>query len=271
MPRIDHVVLAVRDLDAAAAHFEALGFTLTPRATHPFGTGNRLAQFAGSFLEVLTVVEPEKITEADGDRFSFGAFNRDYLATGEGFSMLVLSSTDADTDRARYQAHGLKAYDRFDFERTAIQPDGTPRTVAFRLAFTSHPDLPACGFFTCQNRFPENFWKPAFQSHANTARDIAEIALVVDEPVRFEGFLSAYADAPAIGPADHRVITTDAGTLALMTPATFAARYGAAPQASNRLLGLTIAVADLSMAPGEAHGGAKVVAMPGFWMRFVER
>jgi len=270
MPRIDHVVLAVRDLDAAASAYEALGFTLTPRANHPFGTGNRLAQFAGSFLEVLTVVEPEKISEPDGNRSSFGAFNRDYLAAGEGFSMLVLSSTDADADLARYRAHDLKAYDRFDFERTAIQPDGTPRTVAFRLAFTSHDDLPACGFFTCENRFPENFWKPAYQTHANTARDIAEIALVVDEPARFEAFLSAYAATPATGPADHRVIETTAGTLALMTPAVFATRYGAVSQATNRMLGLTIAVADLAKAPGEAHGDAKIVTMPGFWMRFVE-
>jgi catechol 2,3-dioxygenase-like lactoylglutathione lyase family enzyme len=40
---IDHVVLAVRDLDRAAARYEQLGFTLTPRASHedrvlaPFG------------------------------------------------------------------------------------------------------------------------------------------------------------------------------------------------------------------------------------------
>lgn len=270
MARLDHVVLAVRDLDAAASHYEALGFTLTPRATHPFGTGNRLAQFAGSFLEVLTVVDPKKITEPDGTSFSFGAFNREFLSAGEGFSMLVLSSHDADADLTRYATAGLKTYERFDFERTAVQPDGTRRTVAFRLAFTSHDDLPNCGFFTCENRFPDNFWKPAFQSHANTARDIAEVALVVDEPVRVEPFMSTYADAPAIGPADHRLITTDAGTIALMTPATFRSRYGAPVNALNRLLGLTIAVADLSKAPGERHGEAKIVTMPGLQMRFVE-
>ena len=31
---IDHVVVAVRDLDRAAHSYEALGFTLTPRAMH---------------------------------------------------------------------------------------------------------------------------------------------------------------------------------------------------------------------------------------------
>jgi hypothetical protein len=43
---IDHVVLAVRDLDRAAGTFQGLGFTLTPRAMHEdrMGTSNRLAQ-----------------------------------------------------------------------------------------------------------------------------------------------------------------------------------------------------------------------------------
>ena len=47
MRGLDHLVLTVRDLDAAEARFRALGFTLTPRAHHPFGTSNNLAIFDG--------------------------------------------------------------------------------------------------------------------------------------------------------------------------------------------------------------------------------
>lgn len=46
------------DLDAAAASYEDLGFTLTPRAFHPdnMGTSNRLAQFKDeTFIELLEV------------------------------------------------------------------------------------------------------------------------------------------------------------------------------------------------------------------------
>ena len=53
---IDHVVLCVRDLEAARAAFQHLGFTLTPHAVHPFGTGNSLVQLQGCFIELLTVV-----------------------------------------------------------------------------------------------------------------------------------------------------------------------------------------------------------------------
>ena len=47
---IDHLVLCVRDLEAARAIYRRLGFTLTPPARHPWGTGNSLVQLQGNFL-----------------------------------------------------------------------------------------------------------------------------------------------------------------------------------------------------------------------------
>ena len=63
---IDHVVLTVRDLDAAAITYQRLGFTLTPRAAHhdQMGTSNRLVQFRGrNFIEVLEVDRPEHLPD----------------------------------------------------------------------------------------------------------------------------------------------------------------------------------------------------------------
>src|SRR5262249_61200545 len=65
---IDHVVLAVRDLARVAATYEALGFTLTPRALHEdrMGTSNRLAQFkAKNFIELLEVDRPDRLPRHD--------------------------------------------------------------------------------------------------------------------------------------------------------------------------------------------------------------
>ena len=85
MPRdIDHLVLAVRDLDAARATYERLGFTLTPMARHPFGTANSLVQMHGSYLELLAVADPAAIPEPTETRFSFAAFNRDTLKAAKG-------------------------------------------------------------------------------------------------------------------------------------------------------------------------------------------
>src|SRR5437868_14910068 len=103
MKGIDHLVLCGRDLDAMRENYASLGFTLTPQARHPFGTGNSLIQLEGCFLELLSVFEPEKITGAGAGRFSFAAFNRAFLARGEGMSMLVLDSTDSRADVAAFR------------------------------------------------------------------------------------------------------------------------------------------------------------------------
>ena len=45
---IDHIVIVVRDLDAAAQDYERLGFTVVPGGKHPVGTHNALIAFADS-------------------------------------------------------------------------------------------------------------------------------------------------------------------------------------------------------------------------------
>lgn len=192
---IDHVVIAVRDLDAAARAYEALGFTLTPRAQHPWGTANRLAQFEGrNFIELLEVDRPGRVLghdpDADPPAFSFGAYNRDFIANGEGMSMLVLAGQDSRADVARFARAGLKTYAPFDFERHARLPDGSDVTVAFSLAFATHPQMQRAVFFTCHNRFPEHFWRAEYQRHPNGALAITRVFMIADEPGRYGEFFA---------------------------------------------------------------------------------
>ncbi|MEL6477512.1 MAG: VOC family protein [Pseudomonadota bacterium] len=184
---IDHVVVATRDLDAAAAGWEAAGFTLTPRAVHPeeMGTANRLIQFADrSFIELIEVDRPTTLRGHDPAQrfFGFGAHNQTFLAQGEGMSMLVFTGQDSHADAEAFTLAGLDASVPFDFGRTAILPDGRAVEVAFSLAFATTPALPREAFFTCHNRFPENFWKPAFQTHANGAEGIAAVEIATGDP-----------------------------------------------------------------------------------------
>ncbi|MCW5773112.1 MAG: VOC family protein, partial [Rhodospirillaceae bacterium] len=179
---IDHLVLAVRDLDRAGAFYEALGFTVTPRALHPWGTANRLVQLRGCFLELLAVAEPGKIAAAPPGEFGFGAYNRDFLARREGLSMLVFQSGDAARDRADFAAAGLATYPPFHFGRDATLPDGSTVRVAFTLAFVTDPRLPEAVFFACQQHAPRHFWKLAYQTHPNGARTVAELFMVAPEP-----------------------------------------------------------------------------------------
>ncbi len=191
MRGVDHAVLAARDLTALAAFYERLGFTVTPQAQHPFGTGNRLVQVQGSFLELLSVTQPQDVPEAAEGDFSFGAFNRDFLAGDEGMSMLALTSDGWEQDRTRFEADGLTVFAPFAFGRSARQPDGTEVKFDFRLTFVDAPSMPRASFFTCNHCHPaEIFWKPAYQTHANGAQRLAEITLVSESPEAHWEFLS---------------------------------------------------------------------------------
>jgi catechol 2,3-dioxygenase-like lactoylglutathione lyase family enzyme len=181
-PGLDHIVLCVRDLDAARERFEALGFTTTPPAKHPFGTGNSLAQMGSSFIELLSVIEPQRIPPHAEGSFSFGAHNAAFLERREGMSMLVLSSEDARHDEARWRSGGLHTFEPVYFERKATLPDGSEAKVAFTIAFAVNEAIPDAVFFCCQQHAPEAFWQPAYQRHANGAADLSSVTLVADHP-----------------------------------------------------------------------------------------
>src|SRR5262249_5039190 len=104
MPRgLDHVVHAVRDLEAAAELYRRLGFTVGARNQHSWGTHNHLVQLPGFFLELLTVAEPEKLT-GEGFAELFGVFNREFLAHQQGLSFIMLESEDVPADAAQFRA-----------------------------------------------------------------------------------------------------------------------------------------------------------------------
>ena len=197
MPRgLDHIVHAVRDLDAAAELYRRLGFTVGARNRHPrdWGTENHVVQLAGSFIEVLALADPTGIAPHAQRSFSFGAHNRDFLELREGLSMIALQGRGAE-DAAAFRSAGIGDYQTYDLEREGRRPDGSIVNLGFSLAFACDPGAPEVGFFTAWHRYPENFWHPDLQRHANTAQAVAAVILVDEDPGRHQGFLSAFAGA----------------------------------------------------------------------------
>src|SRR5437870_2487697 len=122
MPRgLDHIVHAARDLDAAAELYRRLGFTVGARNRHPWGTHNHIIQFPGCFLELLAVVEPDKLG-SEGFSALFGTFNRLFLKRQEGLSFIMLESADAAADAAAFHAAGIGVSDALHFEREGTRP-----------------------------------------------------------------------------------------------------------------------------------------------------
>ena len=201
--RIDHLVIAVHDLDKAASFYQRLGFQVGTRNRHSWGTENRLVQFPGTFLELITVGEGAQIPPHKPGSFSFGAFVQDYLKEREGLAMLVLDSRDAKADAADFAQKGIGSFEPFHFERTGKKPDGSETKVGFSLAFAADQTLPKAGFFVCQQHYPENFWNPAFQVHENGATGVATVALAAPEPDSCKKFLTDFTGVVPTRPALH--------------------------------------------------------------------
>ncbi len=247
---IDHLVLAVRDLDTAIDAYRKFGFTTTPRALHPWGTANSLVQMQGNFLELLEIAEPEKIQPAGPGGFSFGAFNRDFLEKREGFSMLVFESDDARRDQQEFADKGLTTYAPFDFSRQAKLPDSSTATVAFSLAFVTDERMPDAAFFVCQQHAPEYFWKPDFQRHANGARRVSEVVMVADRPETLtEHFAKLQGQESVLAIDDGLSVETALGRVTILTPDRFGERFPSEPhqppEQSPHLAGFQIEVPEL--------------------------
>jgi catechol 2,3-dioxygenase-like lactoylglutathione lyase family enzyme len=249
MPRgLDHIVHAVRDLDAAAAFYERLGFIVGARNRHSWGTHNRIIQLPGFYIELLTMAEPEKLGTDDFSRL-FGAFNRDFLARREGFSMLLLASRDAGQDAAQFRAAGIAASEALRFEREAKRPDGSQTTLGFVLAFARDAAAPEAGFAACQHLAPENFWNPAFQAHPNTTTAVASVVLVAENPSDHHIFLSAFAgERELLATSSGVTVATPRGTIQMMEPSAYGSHFGVKPPdiaRGARLAALIVAVRDL--------------------------
>jgi catechol 2,3-dioxygenase-like lactoylglutathione lyase family enzyme len=224
---IDHLVIAVRDLDRAAHFYERLGFQIGARNRHPWGTENRLIQFARSYLELITVGEAAGIPAHAARAFSFGAFVRDYLALREGLAMLVLSTRDARADAASFAQTGIGDFEPFFFERRGLRPDGSETEVAFTLSFARDARASDAGFFACQHHNPENFWSAAFQQHLNGAEDISSATLAAAAPQTHQVFLERFTGEAATQPAGRDLsLALDGGRIEVVTPDDAAELYG---------------------------------------------
>ena len=164
---IDHAVIAVRDLDAAAASFCALGFTLTPRGLHSIGSQNHCIMFAATYVELLA---------APIEHPWLDYYRRFLHEHGDGLAAIALATHDADAVYAELRAHGVAVKPPMDLSRPVeggvarfrlVQIDGTPSA------------------FICQHLTRELVWRREWQTHKNGAAELVGASLATQKP--FDG------------------------------------------------------------------------------------
>jgi hypothetical protein len=243
-------VHAVRDLDAAAEFYARAGFTVGARNRHAWGTHNRIVQLGNAYIEILEVAEPQKIPPHAARSISFGAFHRDFLKSGGGFSMLLLTSRNAVEDARAFEAAGIGGFEVFEFGREGAKPDGSIVKLKFSLVFARDKTSPDLSFVACQHHFPENFWNPAFQIHANGAQRVPGAVLVADNPSDHHVFLKAFTGVNDLHSSSLGVkAATENGEVEIMQEIAFRDLTGVAPNVSGEgmtLNALRFAVADIA-------------------------
>jgi catechol 2,3-dioxygenase-like lactoylglutathione lyase family enzyme len=233
---LDHVVILVRDLAAAEARLERLGFRPTSRGVHSahMGTANTTVVFAdGTYLEVLAVLQP---TENN-------AGLRAVLAEREGPYGLAFKTEDADAAAAEFAAAGIGPGMALEFARPVELPTGA-REAAFRVARTDPTHTPGAWLFACQHRTPDATWRTDYLEQPNGACGVAEVIGLAADP---DEVATAYRRI--LGDRvrhDRDGVRIDAGraVIAFLPPAAFAHRFapfGAAiGAASPRLAALRL-------------------------------
>lgn len=237
---LDHLVVAVRDLEGAADAWRRLGFTLSPRGLHSahVGSANHTMMFGQDYLELLAVVAPQPHNQA----------LRDFLATREGLERAAFTTTDAAAGADALRARGVDSQGPLHFGRPVPLPDGRTaeaRFSVFRWPSAAYPG--GLGIFACQHHTPGAVWVPALQNHANGATRIKRVLVATDQPEAEARKLAAAIDGVWRWRGDVCFVPTGIGR----------AEIGFAPRAVIAQL----AQCDASALP-EQGGAAMVIATP---------
>jgi catechol 2,3-dioxygenase-like lactoylglutathione lyase family enzyme len=162
---LDHVVIAVNDLDRAVADYQSLGFTVYPGGVHHGGVShNALVVFAdGAYFEIIAYREA-----APTNRWW------NVLTTaGEGIVDFALLPEDTAKDIAAARSRGLSLEGPTPGGR--LRPDGA--RLDWQIVRPATSDLPFwCGDVTPRElRVPEG----AIRRHANGVTGISRVRVLV--------------------------------------------------------------------------------------------
>lgn len=170
------------DMDATAATYEALGFTLTPLSMHvgsdrpggerkPMGAGNRCAPFGRTYLELLGLF-------GDGSADPWNV--RPLIARHEGLHGCSFGCGDVEGAEQRLRAAGLAASGVLPLQREVRTPDGTA-TARFQAVHLDRARTPEGLIHIAHHLTPELIHQPRYLDHANGAAHLRSVLLVVDD------------------------------------------------------------------------------------------
>jgi hypothetical protein len=214
---IDHALVGVRDLEAARAAWQAMGFTVTPRGRHiGWGTANYCVMLHRGYVELLGILDPGQFTN-NLDKF---------LAGREGPMGLAFGSRDSERTARWLGGQGFHPDGPKDLARALELPSGDAMP-AFKLVHLPPAETPGIRAFFCQHLSPEIVRWPGYLLHANKAVALETVIAVADDPAALAEPYRRLFGAAAVTPEENVLkIATGQGELWFVTPDELARLYG---------------------------------------------
>jgi hypothetical protein len=265
---IDHLIIGVRDLEAARQRWARLGFNSTPRGRHVgWGTANCCIMLEDDYLELLGIVDPAQFTN-DLDRF--------LDEQGEGLLGIALGSRDLDATHAAWAEAGLEPSEPRALGRLLELEDG-PVELRFRNVMLPRERTAGVGLFALEHLTPELLRRPAWLLHPNGARAIRSCTIVAADTRPVVEAMRRLFGASTITDTDNIVAAHVGRGVIMVAPPEDAELIHPQlaferPPAAPRLAALVLAVADpertasflkLQGVPFQQAPGGDVLVPPG--------
>jgi catechol 2,3-dioxygenase-like lactoylglutathione lyase family enzyme len=178
---IDHLVIAVSDLDAAIESYQCLGFRVVRGGRHQVGTHNALVPLAdGVYLELIAFYEP-----SPAHRWWLP------LQRGGGLVDYCLRSDALLEDMDRFRRGGVSMEEPFPMVRT--RPDGYE--VRWRLS-TAREGQRGVVPFLIEDETPRAERVPSDTQHPNGVTGISSLTIAVDDVAAVRGWGASALPAP---------------------------------------------------------------------------
>jgi hypothetical protein len=180
---LDHFAHFVPDLDAAAAVWEALGYSVTPVSIHnvsgkPAGTSNRCVMLEEGYLELLAPTQETAHAQRVHERMKLFV----------GVHLACFGTPDAAAEHRRLIDHGFQPDPLVNLERSV----DSGALARFNVIYVPPGKMPEGRVQYVEQLTPQHVWREGF---VNPSR-LTALYVVADDPVqtaarwaRFAGLL----------------------------------------------------------------------------------
>lgn len=217
---LDHLAHFVPDLGAAAAVWEALGFSVTPLSIHnvsgkPAGTSNRCVMLEEGYLELLAPSEDKGVSTPHSRRV------HELMRRYDGVHLACLGTPDAAAEHRRLADHGFEPDPLVNLERS-VEGGALAR---FNVIYVPPGKMPEGRVQYVEQLTPQHVWREGF---VNPFR-LTALYVVADNPVQTAARWARFAGSLPRPQAEFVCLNTARGQVRIGRRETIQKLLGYAP------------------------------------------